>query len=178
MSRPTLLTPALALALAACVPAQQAQGSPQKVDPAVPLATGCVPGYSRPDFTVLERDLAAARARWQAAGVRDYRYDFAQVAAPLRFPAVRVTVRGGAVASVERLPGESGEPSAQARGTVEARFADVAQVLRGQRKQACPVVEVEYDAQDGHPTRLYSGSGAANVADGWGEWRVTGFGRL
>jgi len=136
-----------------------------------------VPDYTRPDFAALERDLAAARARWSAAKVRDYSYDFAQVAAPVLFPTVRVTVRGGAVSEVILAPDQTGEIGGQAGATVEERFAAIAETLRGQREQPCPDVQVDYDPADGYPTRLYSGSREENIADGWGEWRVTNFSR-
>ncbi|MBB5235112.1 DUF6174 domain-containing protein [Deinococcus budaensis] len=146
--------------------------------PAVPGASaGCVPGYVRPDFAALERELNAARARWRAAGVRDYRYDFRQVAAPVLFPTVRVTVRGGAVRDVVLVAGQTGEPSAQARATVEERFVQIAQALAFQRAQPCPAVEVTYDREDGHPTRLSTAPRDLNVADGDGEWTLTNFTR-
>ncbi|EYB67967.1 hypothetical protein DEIPH_ctg030orf0003 [Deinococcus phoenicis] len=179
MLRSLLLVPALC-ALSACTPAQMGQQAPQTTtDTSVPLSSGgpCAPGYTRPDFAALERDLTAARARWTAAGVRDYSYDFAQIAAPVAFPDVRVTVRGGAVQGVTLKAGQTGEPGGQARATVEDRFAAIAQTLRGQQGQKCPVVETEYDPRDGHPTRLYSGSREVNLADGWGEWRIMNFTR-
>ncbi|BDP42557.1 hypothetical protein DAETH_25260 [Deinococcus aetherius] len=173
----------LALSLSACVPPQAQNGGARNTEETTvpvggPAQVGqCAPGYVRPDLAVLERDLAAARERWTAAGVRDYSHDFAQVSAPLRFPTVRVSVRGGMAQAVSLAPGETGEPSPQARATVEDRFANIAQALEAQREQPCPAVEVEYDGRDGHPTRFYSGTRQANVADGWGEWRITNFTR-
>lgn len=140
-------------------------------------SAGCVPGYVRPDFAALERELSAARARWRAAGVRDYRYDFRQVAAPVLFPTVRVSVRGGAVQGVTLVAGQTGQPSTQARATVEERFAQIAGALTFQRAQPCPAVEVAYDRGDGHPTRLYTAPRDLNVADGDGEWTLTNFTR-
>lgn len=171
----------LALTLTACVPPQNANvgggASEPAAETAVPLATGCPPGYTRPDFAALERDLAAARSRWTGAGVRDYSHDFAQVSAPVRFPTVRVSVRGGMAQAVRLAPGETGEPGPQARATVEDRFANIAQALTYQRDQPCPAVEAEYDPRDGHPTRFLSATRQANVADGEGEWRITNFTR-
>ncbi|WP_216327257.1 DUF6174 domain-containing protein [Deinococcus aestuarii] len=173
----------LALGLSACAPSQSQNSAARTTEETTvpvggPAQVGpCAPGYVRPDFAVLERDLAAARARWTAAGVRDYSHDFAQVSAPLRFPTVRVSVRGGMAQAVRLAPGETGEPGAQARATVEDRFANIAQALEGQREQPCPAVEVEYDGRDGHPTRFSSATRQANVADGEGEWRITNFTR-
>jgi len=157
----------------------QAGGAGGPRPAAVPGASaGCVPGYVRPDFARLERELAAARARWTAARVRDYRYDFRQIAAPVLFPTVRVTVRGGVVQGVALVAGQTGEPSPQARATVEGRFTQIAQALAFQRSQPCPAVEVTYDRANGYPTRLYTAPRDLNVADGDGEWTVTNFTRL
>lgn len=145
--------------------------------PAPAPSSPCVPGYVRPDLARMQTELTAARARWQAAGVRDYSYDFRQIASPVLFPTVRVTVRGGAVQGVALVAGQTGEPSAQARATVEGRFTDIAGALSYQRTQPCPLLQVTYDARDGHPTRLSSGTGEVNVADGDGEWTLTNFTR-
>ncbi|GMA13867.1 hypothetical protein E5F05_17500 [Deinococcus metallilatus] len=168
---PTLL----AFVLTACVPAQHLTSAARET--AVPLATGCVSGYTRPDFAALERDLAAARAKWKAANVRDYSYDFAQIAAPVLLPTTRVTVRGGTVQGVRLVAGQTGQPSAQARATIEDRFASIAQALAAQKDRPCPAAQAEYDPRDGHPTRFYSGSREADIADGWGEWKITNFTR-
>ncbi|WP_102126915.1 DUF6174 domain-containing protein [Deinococcus planocerae] len=173
----------LALSLGACAPSQTQNAEPRTTEETTvpvggPAQVGqCAPGYVRPDFAALEQGLAAARARWTAAGIRDYSHDFSQVSAPVRFPTVRVSVRGGMAQAVKLAPGETGEPGAQARATVEDRFANIAQALEGQRQQPCPAVEIEYDARDGHPTRFFSGTRQANVADGEGEWRITNFTR-
>ncbi|MFB9995271.1 DUF6174 domain-containing protein [Deinococcus oregonensis] len=171
----SVLLAALTLSLSACMtrPATSSGSAEPQVQPAV----ACVEGYTRPDFARLQADLSAARARWQAAALPNYAYDFAQYSLPVRFPAVRVTVSGGAVQGVALKAGEEGEPSAQARATVEGLFQNIADALAYQQGQPCPAVEAEYDAQDGHPTRLYSGIKEANIADGEGEWNVTGFER-
>jgi hypothetical protein len=172
----SVLLAVLTLSLSACMnrPAATTSGS---AEPRVQPAALCVDGYTRPDFARLQADLSAARARWQAAAISDYAYDFAQYSLPVRFPTVRVTVSGGAVQSVTLKAGEEGEPSAQARATVEGLFQNIADALAYQQGQPCPAVETAYDAQDGHPARLYSGIKEANSADGEGEWNVTGFER-
>jgi len=137
----------------------------------------CAPGYVRPDFAALRQELASARTRWALAGIRDYAYDLTEVAAPVLFPTVRVSVRQHQVQALALAAGQQGEPGPNARGTVEDRFAAVASLLADQRSRPCPLVEAEYDPQAGYPTRLYSGSGEANIADGWGEWRITNFSR-
>lgn len=160
----------LALTLAAPAFAGGAGG------PAVtPLNTTCRADYVRPDFTALSRQLQAARARWAATGVRSYRYDVRQVAAPVLFPETRVTVTNGRVTSAVLKPGEAGEPNRLARQTVEQRFAAIAQTLAYQRPNRCPEVRVSYDPARGYPTALYSGMGDGGIADGYGEWTVTNF---
>lgn len=161
-----------ALALLSVAQAGGREGPP----PAAP-SSPCVPGYVRPDLARAQAELTAARARWQAAGVRDYSYDFRQIASPVLFPTVRVTVRGGTVQGVALVAGQTGQPSPQARGAVEDRFQNVAEALAYQRTQPCPLLEVTYDVRDGHPTRLSSGNGELNVADGDGEWTLTNFTR-
>ncbi|MEF2278721.1 DUF6174 domain-containing protein [Deinococcus sp. YIM 134068] len=167
----------LALSLCACVPPQT-----EAQEESIPLGSSsgkvlCAPGYTRPNFAALRRELTAAQVVWETANVRDYSYSFAQIAAPVRFPTVRVTVRGGVAQPVTLAAGETGEPGTQARGAVEDRFADIAQKLAYQETQPCPVVEVSYDARNGHPTRLSTGTGQENIADGNGEWTVTNFTR-
>ncbi len=174
MSRPALtaaLLASLALSGTALLGHAQAGGGGGRA-PEV-----CRADYVRPSFTRLEADLASARARWAAQHIRAYSYDFSQVAAPARFPAVRVTVRPGAAPVTAVLPGEEGEPAAQAGVTVEARFRQVAQALVSWRGQPCPEVRVTYDRATGVPQSFYSGSGLANIADGFGEWRMTNFTR-
>lgn len=179
MSRPLLpaaLLTSLALAGGALLGTAQAGGGggPR---PAQPQAALCRADYLRPSFARLDADLASARARWAAQHIRTYSYDFAQVAAPVRYPAVRVTVRPGAAPVVVTLPGEEGDPGGQAGGTVETRFAQVAQALASWRTQPCAEVRVTYDRTTGVPLTFYGGSGLANIADGFGEWRVTNFTR-
>ena len=172
------LLAALALSLSACMNRLMSTNSGSAEPTAQPQpGAACVEGYTRPDFARLQTDLSAARARWQAAAISNYAYDFAQYALPVRFPAVRVTVSGGAVQGVALKAGEEGEPSAQARATVGDLFQNIADALAYQQAQPCPEIEGEYDVQDGHPTRLFSGTEEANVADGEGEWNVTGFER-
>lgn len=135
----------------------------------------CRDGYMRPDLAALTRDLAAARARWSATGLRDYTYDLRQIAAPVLFPDTRVTVRAGRAVGTTILPGQEGTPNPLARQTMEQRLDDIARTLAFQRGRTCPEVRVTFDAQTGHPTYLYSGLGDAGIADGFGEWTVTTF---
>ncbi len=135
----------------------------------------CAPGYVRPDYARLQADLDAARARWKAAGLRNYRYDFARIAAPLRLPDVTVTVTGGRVQSIEGDGTQGLSPSSLNAGPVEALFLEAARALNYQRAQPCATLRLGFDARDGHPTAFYSGSQLSPMADGFGEWHVTSF---
>ncbi|WP_188901314.1 DUF6174 domain-containing protein [Deinococcus aerophilus] len=147
---------------------------------AVPVGLGqparCAAGYVRPDFSRLQADLNAARTRWKAARVRNYRYDFARIAAPLRLPDVTVTVVGGRVQGIQAVDGQHpAAPSPLNAGPVEALFLEAARALTYQRSQPCATLRLGFDAVDGHPTTFYSGSQVSPMADGSGEWRVTNF---
>lgn len=133
----------------------------------------CRPGYARPDFALLNRELRAARARWVATGWRDYTYDVHQIAAPVLFPDTRVTVLGGRAVKSEALPGSQGDPTPLSRQSMEERFGDVARTLAYRRSTRCPEVKVRYDPQAGYPIFLYSGMGDAGIMDGFGEWTVS-----
>ncbi|MFC6662293.1 DUF6174 domain-containing protein [Deinococcus multiflagellatus] len=140
-----------------------------------PAAEGCRPGFVRPNFAALSRELAQARARWAAQGLSAYSYEVRQVAAPVLLPATRVTVRDGAVVALNLVPGEAGQPSPLARLTVEGRFDSLAQTLRYQATLPCPEVRIRYDPALGLPVYLYSGRGDKGIADGFGEWTVSRF---
>ncbi|WP_221088191.1 DUF6174 domain-containing protein [Deinococcus aquaedulcis] len=140
-----------------------------------PSVVGCRPGYVRPNFATLNRELAQARAIWAAQGLTRYRYEVRQVAAPVLLSATQVMVRDGAVVALNLLPGEAGQPNPLARLTVEGRFDSLAQTLRYQATLPCPEVRIRYDPALGFPVYLYSGQGDGGVADGFGEWTVSGF---
>jgi hypothetical protein len=122
----------LLLALPACVPA-----------PADP--TG--PGAGDP-----EHSLAAARARWTAAGVDDYSYTLSrQCFCPPEFIGpFNVTVRDGAVRSVTR-EGAPVNTSQVPIPTVPAIFDEIAAAIDAGAAE----VRVEYDATLGYPTELW-----------------------
>ncbi|PTA68138.1 DUF6174 domain-containing protein [Deinococcus arcticus] len=164
--RAALLTLTVCASLAAPLAQAGGAGAPQ---PAVP---GCRPGYVRPDFAALNRQLAQARARWAAQGLTRYRYEIRQVAAPVLLPATQVTVKDGAVLAA---PVQPGPVNTLARLTVEGRFASLAQTLQYQATTPCPEVQVRYDAALGFPVYLYSGRGDNGIADGYGEWTVSAF---
>ncbi|CAM4182756.1 DUF6174 domain-containing protein [Deinococcus marmoris] len=162
----------MALSCVACAEAGGADGG----IPVGPAAQTCAPGYVRPDFARLEAELKTARALWKAAGIQNYSYDFARIAAPVRFPDVTVTVEGGRIkAVVSQGPLEQRLPEGLNVGPVEALFLEITRAITYQRSQPCADLRVTYSAADGHPTTSYSGSQFSPLADGNAEWRVTKF---
>lgn len=174
-SRPVLRSLLGVLTLSALTTAAHAGGADAPVQGA---PFGCRPGYVRPDFRALNAQLTQARARWAAQGLRDYRYDLNQIAAPVLFPGTRVTVQAGRVTGVALTLGAQGAPSPLAARTMEARFAEMAATLTAQRNTPCPLVQQSFDPVLGYPTRFASGLGDAGLADGFGEWRLTSFAPL
>ncbi len=169
MKRLALLT---ALSCLACAEAGGADGG-------IPVGFGtqtCAPGYMPPDFARLDSELQTARIRWKTANLQGYRYSFARIAAPVRYPDVTVTVRGGKLQGVAfRNPAEATASPPLGAGPMETLFLEVTRALSYQKAQPCADLRVTYDAVDGHPTTLYSGSRFSPIADGYAEWRVTGF---
>ncbi|GGL73786.1 hypothetical protein GCM10010840_09830 [Deinococcus aerolatus] len=120
--------------------------------------------------------MKTARTRWKAARLQNYRYDFARIAAPLRFPDVTVSVEGGRVATVMSVDSLAPDlPGGLTVGPVEALFLEITQAITYQRAQPCADLRVTYDAVDGYPRTFYSGSRFSPLADGYAEWRVTNF---
>lgn len=169
MKRLALLT---ALSCLACAEAGGADGG-------IPIglgSQGCAPGYMAPDFARLDSELQTARLRWKMANLQQYRYDFARIAAPLRFPDVTVTVKTGKLQGVAfKNPAEATASPPMGAGPMETLFLEVTRALGYQKAQPCADLRVTFDAVDGHPTTFYSGSRFSPIADGYAEWRVTGF---
>ena len=139
------------------------------------LVNGCRSDYSQPNFAALQRDLSAARARWQTAGIQDYRYDFTQFAAPVGFPPLRVTVMDGVVTKTENLddPAELLPPNSGI--TVQGRFDSIASSITSAQSGKCQELTVTYDAADGHPLKLLGGTALRGIADGFGQWEISNF---
>lgn len=120
--------------------------------------------------------MKAARARWKAAGIQTYRYDFGRTAAPVRYPDVRVTVVAGQIKAIApQNPFENILADRLNVGPVSALFTEITRAIAYQRSQPCASLRVTYDPKNGHPTTFYSGSQFSPQADGNAEWRVTGF---
>ncbi|ULH16586.1 DUF6174 domain-containing protein [Deinococcus sp. KNUC1210] len=163
--RPTFLFPlltALPLALSAC-------GYNQ--------LNGCRSYYQRPDFTALQQNLTAARARWQAADIQDYRYDLASFVVEGDPSSVRMIVKGGRVASVELL-GASVGGQAPAGQTIDALLTYLSDSLSSSGKSPCLDLAVSFDAADGHPLSASSVNALDSIQDGGGGFSVSNFTRL
>ncbi|MDV6375499.1 DUF6174 domain-containing protein [Deinococcus arenicola] len=145
----------------------------------IPFGMGaqtCAPGHVQPNFARLESELKAARTRWKAARIQNYGYDFARIAAPVRYPNVRVKVVRGRITDIApQNPLENIDTDRLHIGPVEALFSEIARAITYQRNQPCADLRVTYNAADGHPTTFYSGSRFSPQADGSAEWRVTNF---
>jgi Family of unknown function (DUF6174) len=148
-------------------------------DSALPGAVsvgGCVPGFVQPSPAALERQLRAARARWAASGIQSYRFDFDQIAQPVRFARTSITVLPGErlkAVTTDRSPASTTALGATMRGL----FDNIQQSVAFVRRQPCAELKVSY-AQDGHPLSLSLEQRNINIADGGASWTVSSFRRL
>lgn len=129
------------------------------------------------DANPTETALARSRARWQAQGIRSYRYRFqvnAFIGPPLTTP-VEVVVRDGVPQSVTPLdPAVTIDPAFFARyDTIEELFA----VIGDAEDRSAPQIDVEYDATNGVPKSVYIDYNR-NVADEEFGYTVTEFAPL
>lgn len=115
------------------------------------LATLACTGGARGPLDAAGEKLAAAEARWNASGPRDYTFDVQRLCFCPSVPVVRVVVRGGVpVSAVDGSTGAAVD-TAQFRDllTVNRVFALLRRVLDGRPAK----FDVEYDAQLGYPRR-------------------------
>ena len=138
-----------------------------------PTQSQCVPGFKQPSPAALTRDLAAAKARWTASGIRAYSFDFEQIAQPVLFPRTHITVSAdGNVSLAESVPGTASPYAATA--TVEKLFEFVQQGIAYARREPCAELKVRY-APDGHPLSYASELRLVNIADGGASFTVSRF---
>jgi Family of unknown function (DUF6174) len=168
MKRLTLLLPVLLLSSPASAGGAGLPG-------AVSIG-GCVPGFVQPSPAALESQLRAARARWAASGIQSYRFDFDQIAQPVRFARTRITVLPGERLSAVTTDGNPASPTALG-ATVRGLFDNVRQSVAFARRQPCAELKVTY-ARDGHPLSLSLEQRNINIADGGASWAVSNFTRL
>ncbi|WP_407570272.1 DUF6174 domain-containing protein [Deinococcus altitudinis] len=174
MATPRLAT--LTLALTTSALAGGAGGPAAPVPGRSPVPNGCVPGFVQPSPAALSRDLVAAQARWKASGALAYRFDFEQIAQPVRYPKTRIEVTGG---SVRATALEEGDPSVfAAKASAQGLFLAIRQSVASARTSPCTELKVTY-APDGHPlsfsSQLQTPATANGMADGGASWTVSNF---
>lgn len=103
------------------------------------LLGGCDAQYVAPNVAQLRADLTAAKAKWAAAGIHNYQFDYTQVPGG---GTIRITVKDDSVA---------GTSPAAAPGvyTVDQLFGEIEYNLNHLSK--CQSVTYTYDAQRGYP---------------------------
>jgi Family of unknown function (DUF6174) len=132
----------------------------------------------RPNIAALTGDLAAARLRWKTANIQDYSYEIDQFAAPVGFPKVRVTVKNGTPISAELVNPQPGEVLIMVGSTIDQRFDEIASSISYASTTTCQEVSATYDATDGHPLRIDSGTALKGAEDGFGSLVFSNFTRL
>jgi hypothetical protein len=140
------------LLLAALLPLLAAGCTPRTAPPA---PAGPVAGPDEPALPgegATPDDLAAARARWAAAGLDAYRYTVSrQCFCPPEYSGpYEATVRDGALASLT-YAGRPADMQQFAVPTVEGLFDQIA----GAYASGASSVRVTYDARLGYPTTLW-----------------------
>ncbi len=117
------------------------------------LALGAVGGCSD-SLSVTASEIDSHFARWQAAGLRDYRYDFRRSCecAPAATRPATIEVIGGAVARVRFSGGEDLATSEERRffPTIDELFELIAEAVRDK----AAVVVVSYHPVLGYPTNV------------------------
>ncbi|MFC6591726.1 hypothetical protein ACFP81_06670 [Deinococcus lacus] len=120
---------------------------------AQPAAPECWAGFEAPDRAALAREHAGAQARWQDAGLRDYRYDLIRSSAPDVPPQPEtVTVRGG-------------------EGGVSALLAELGATITA--LGPCQTLTVRYDPQLSYPLEASFADQSKHVADHSWSYRVS-----
>lgn len=140
------------------------------------MAAGCGGGRGGGGevLATARTSLAAAQARWTAAGVRDYHFTYNTVCfCPPREDA-RVVVRAGAVVSATWQPSGTALTADELAQlpTVEGLFGKVAAACDQQAVQ----VQASYDPRLGYPESIWVDYWA-NVADDEMGWRLKDFGQ-
>ena len=138
---------------------------------------GCYSYYERPNFAALAQDLTTARARWKAAGIQDYRYDVNYFVIEGNPSALRITVKGGKVASVEVL-GKSSGGQAPTGQTIDDLLTNLSGYISASGSQPCLYLTASFDIADGHPLSASYRNALDRIQDGGGGYSVSNFTRL
>lgn len=112
------------------------------------VSAGCLSGPTDPLDRERER-LEQARAQWRSQGLQDYQYTFRRICfcAPSATEPVVVTVRGGAIVSVQSVA-TNAPADADFYFTIEGLFGLLADAIDADAAQ----VRADYDAARGYPT--------------------------
>lgn len=115
------------------------------------LLAGCSEALS------ISETLAASgdhRAAWEAAGLRDYRYEYRRSCecAPETTRPVEIEVRDGAVRSVTLV--ETGEPLSSGLAWTFPTVDDLFDLIDDAVRRNADLLEVTYDPTFGYPTTL------------------------
>ncbi len=81
---------------------------------------------------------------------------------------------GEAISTEPVNPQDAGRPFVIG-STLDQRFDDVASLISAASTTACQEVSATYDATDGHPLNVYSGTALKGVEDGFGAWTISSF---
>lgn len=123
----------------------------------LPLACSPAPDAASPGAP------AEAERRWEASGVRDYRFDFQQqcFCVPEQVQPVTIEVRDGRIVRVTARP--SGQDITGAEGLHWRTIPELFQVIEGARRDGLTPLEVSYHPELGYPTSIEAGSLAADA---------------
>jgi hypothetical protein len=120
------------------------------------MLTAAVPvayGFSATQDNVQDSQLEENRAKWQQAGIKDYRYTF-QIGCfctPETVVPRSIEVRGGKVKSATRADGKTdGEDMKRIYGDMDYVFGLIERAEGAKSEK----VAVNYDPQLGYPTRI------------------------
>jgi len=122
-----------------------------------------------------QRELEAAQARWEAAALPSYAFDYRRICFCVDGGRlVRITVQAGEVSSVTAADtqGPLADPSAGSWPTVAQLFTRLEGHAEGGSRDGW-TLDVEYDATLGYPTEIKLVA-PENIADGGSTERVTG----
>lgn len=129
------------------------------------MALSLLVGCRRPTLGAMESSFTLNRTKWLSQHIDSYQYAFTDGCIPCVMTPVVVEVRKGVVVSVVDKDGSSltnwGQPYKdyyKKMGTVDDLFDAVSRYLRGARWNPTAVIEVEYDAQYGFPTKICDGT--------------------
>lgn len=122
---------------------------------------GCVANYVAPDLTQLKSDLNTAKARWQAANLNSYSYNYTQYGWGGPY---HVTVQNDSVISVTSVADGHSVSDLTLFKTIPELFAEIDYALNHTGK--CTALKFTFDQQKGYPTSGNSSEAAEPIMVG------------